>query len=75
MSVVRMTTQARNLKLPLSKFSVACLDTASHGMHFVKCFVLRTREDIVTDHLLVRGKKSRYWTRDSSNVRRHAVPL
>jgi hypothetical protein len=42
-----------SLKLSLTRFTVTCLDRGSFGLHFVKCLILRTREDVVTDHLLV----------------------
>jgi hypothetical protein len=42
-----------NLRLSLSRFSVACVDRSPFGLHFVKCFIFRTHEEVVTDHLLV----------------------
>jgi hypothetical protein len=42
-----------NLKLSLTKFTVTCVNRGSFGLHFMKCFILRTHEEVVTDHLLV----------------------
>lgn len=49
----------RNLKPSLTRFNVTCLNKGSFGLHLVKCFVLRTHEDIVTDHILVAGAELR----------------
>ncbi len=45
--------EIKNLKLSLSRFGVSCYDNASFGLHFIRCFILQTHEDVVTDHLLV----------------------
>jgi hypothetical protein len=47
-----MTTLS-NLRLSLTKFSVTCVNRGSFGLHFVKCFIFRTHEEVVTDRLLV----------------------
>jgi hypothetical protein len=45
--------EIKNLKLSMSRFSVSYFSKASFGLHFIRCLVLRTHEDVVTDHLLV----------------------
>jgi hypothetical protein len=45
--------ESRNLKLSLSFLRVKCFTVASLGLRFVRCFALRSQEDVVTDHLLV----------------------
>ncbi len=39
-----------NLKLSLSRLGVACVDKGSFGLHFVRCFIFWTHEEVVTDH-------------------------
>lgn len=42
-----------NLKLSLARFRLACVDKGLSGLHSIRCFVVRTNEEVVTDHLSV----------------------
>lgn len=55
----RKLSAIRKLKLSLTRFNVTCLSKGALGLHFVKCFIFKTHEDVVTDHVLVTGAEVR----------------
>ncbi len=41
------------LKISLGRLSTKCFKKVHEGLTFVRCVLLETREDVVTDHLIV----------------------